>query len=137
METKKCSVCGEIKSVEDFNFKKKIKNIRHSACSICWKEIRKKTYEKHKSAAKERNDRTKARNVKWFNEYKKKLECIQCGENDIACLDFHHLERESKEHSVSMLVNHTSSIKKIQDEISKCIVLCSNCHRKLHYYENR
>ena len=28
----------------------------------------------------------------------------------------------------------SNSYKAIKEEIDKCVVLCSNCHRKLHYY---
>lgn len=27
------------------------------------------------------------------------------------------------------------SIENLKKEINKCVVLCSNCHRKLHYYD--
>jgi predicted HNH restriction endonuclease len=28
----------------------------------------------------------------------------------------------------------THSLKRIVEEIGKCVILCSNCHRKLHYH---
>lgn len=57
--------------------------------------------------------------------------CILCGENEIACLDFHHIDPETKEYSVSQLLR-TGSFSRAASEIEKCIVLCANCHRKLH-----
>ena len=40
-----------------------------------------------------------------------------------------------KKDSISILIN-TASKKRVQEELEKCIVLCSNCHRDLHYKEN-
>lgn len=56
--------------------------------------------------------------------------CCICGESDIACLDFHHVE--NKEYQISHMLTHSYNL--IKQEIDKCVVLCSNCHRKLHYY---
>lgn len=54
--------------------------------------------------------------------------CLWSGEY-VACeLDLHHLS--NKEESVSVLRH--SSVNKIIKEINKCVVLCSNCHRRLH-----
>ena len=39
---------------------------------------------------------------------------------------------DEKEIEVSMLVRKCSK-QKLFDEINKCIVLCANCHRDLHY----
>lgn len=58
------------------------------------------------------------------------LTCVICGEKDVACLDFHHIK--DKYDQVSHMQTH--SLNKINQEINKCIVLCANCHRKLHYY---
>lgn len=60
----------------------------------------------------------------------KKDGCCICGETDIACLDFHHIR--DKKCQVSHML--TYSYNKIEEEINKCVILCSNCHRKLHYY---
>ena len=57
--------------------------------------------------------------------------CCMCGEKDVACLDFHHLRDKSAE--IAKLIEN-DNLTQIKIEINKCIVLCANCHRKLHYY---
>jgi hypothetical protein len=59
-------------------------------------------------------------------EYKKSKGCCLCGESDPACLDFHHLDSEEKEFEIAQL---TLSKSKMEEEIRKCVVICSNCHR--------
>lgn len=60
------------------------------------------------------------------NEIKEYYGCSVCKESCIACLDFHHLY--SKTHGVTCLMTWT----KLFNEMQKCIVLCCNCHRKVH-----
>ena len=72
---------------------------------------------------------------KWLLEYKKQLKCNKCGESDIACLDFHHVDPSKKEIIISRAINNRWSVNRLKSEIEKCEVLCSNCHRKLHYKE--
>ena len=70
----------------------------------------------------------------WFADFKKSLSCLKCGEDHPAALDFHHRNPLEKDMEVSNLISKGNK-QKILDEISKCDVLCSNCHRKLHYEE--
>lgn len=59
--------------------------------------------------------------------------CKNCGDNNIHHLVFHHLNPEYKENNISKLwTNRWSDIEK---EINKCVLLCDNCHRELHYNE--
>lgn len=58
--------------------------------------------------------------------------CILCHEDDEACLDFHHMNPDTKDDSVSVLLSHLRSKERILREVEKCVVLCSNCHRKFH-----
>lgn len=74
-----------------------------------------------------RNKRLKKYN---FAASFKTVGCCVCGEKDVACLDFHHLSNKTTQ--VSWM--QSNSYKAIKEEIDKCVVLCSNCHRKLHYY---
>lgn len=57
--------------------------------------------------------------------------CEKCGYDDVSGLDFHHQDPSIKEWGISYLLNKTD--KRIEEEIKKCILLCSNCHRKIHY----
>jgi hypothetical protein len=58
--------------------------------------------------------------------------CQECGEDDVACLDFHH-ETDEKDATVARLVADNRSKADIEDEIRRCIVLCANCHRRRHF----
>ena len=57
--------------------------------------------------------------------------CTDCGLVDHAVVyDFHHLDPEQKDFSIGKNARVFTSI---QAELDKCILLCSNCHRKRHY----
>lgn len=66
-----------------------------------------------------------------FLKLKESLSCIICGESDPACIDFHHLDENQKEYQISDLV---MSREKMVEELKKCVPVCANCHRKIHYY---
>ena len=65
-------------------------------------------------------------------QYKLERECIICGENHPACLDFHHVNPENKIESINYMVRHEYTWGEVLDEIAKCQLLCANCHRKHH-----
>lgn len=50
-------------------------------------------------------------------------------------LNFHHLDPKTKEFGFSSVEIGNLSMKRIQAEIDKCILLCPNCHQWLHYQE--
>ena len=73
---------------------------------------------------------------KWFREeVLAKKSCSKCPESHIACLDFHHRNPKEKDFAVSRAIDRKCSKEKILKEIAKCDILCSNCHRKLHWEE--
>ncbi len=58
--------------------------------------------------------------------------CEWCGYNKcIEALEFHHLNPDEKDFSISVDGN-TRSWEKTKAEIDKCLLLCSNCHREAH-----
>lgn len=59
--------------------------------------------------------------------------CEICGYDEcVWALDFHHLEKEEKKFSLSRSGN-TRSLEKDKKEVDKCILVCANCHREIHY----
>ena len=65
-----------------------------------------------------------ARNI--LARYKCMRGCDICGYNTHAeALEFHHLRAKTRRVSAMMLY----SKKRIKEEISKCELLCANCHR--------
>jgi hypothetical protein len=60
----------------------------------------------------------------------KTVGCACCGEKDTVCLDFHHYDPSEKEFNLSTAL--TKPVNKLIEEASKCVVVCSNCHRKIH-----
>ena len=86
---------------------------------------------KNKEKILEKSRKVSAQNRLIYNEWKKTLSCIKCGENHPACIEFHHINPEEKEYTISMLSGKT--LKFILKEAAKCQILCANCHRKLHF----
>lgn len=60
-------------------------------------------------------------------------ECIRCGFDHPAALEFHHRDPDKKRFEVSKKLSHISvTIEELIAEAKKCDVLCSNCHRIEH-----
>lgn len=102
------------------------------------KDIQKKHrdawYRKNKSKqiARQLERREFLRSLLW--RYKRFLKCDVCklSFRDIPeCLDFHHLDPSKKEGSVSSRALYSKQ--SLKRELKKCIPLCANCHRTLHY----
>jgi hypothetical protein len=71
----------------------------------------------------------------WLRRYKAHLGCWYCPENDPACLDLHHVDPGLKKFNISLACRTANTLDALKQEIDKCRVVCSNCHRKLHYRE--
>ena len=95
------------------------------------KEAQQRHYVKNKSRFKRRNYEAKQKRQEIIRSMM--TPCAMCGEYDPAIMDWHHVDPESKTGSVSDLAKR-HPIQVALDEIEKCICLCSNCHRRLHFY---
>lgn len=79
------------------------------------------------AAVSKRRKKLKAMAVKY-----KGGKCYFCGYSKYeGALDFHHLDSSRKDFGLSVK-GLTRSWKKIREELGKCILVCSNCHRELH-----
>lgn len=126
METKHCNKCGKDKPISEFG---KNSSKKDGLQSMCKEEYKKLHYATHKEDYKNRNKAYREHNREWINSIKSKLKCSICGEDRIWCLDFHHVNPNEKEGSVSHMIQAPNKLKL---ELEKCIVLCANCHRDIH-----
>lgn len=125
-----CTKC-KIEKVETEYFKAtKRKDGQQPACKACmnisYKNSRSKKLDHYNKVR--RSKRQEYRNL--ADAWKSKYGCAICKEDDASCLDLHHINPEEKEDDPSNF--RYRSFKKFLEEAKKCIVLCSNCHRKLH-----
>lgn len=57
--------------------------------------------------------------------------CASCGYNKcLDALDFHHLDPKEKDFNISSVT--VFEFNEVKDELDKCVILCSNCHREVH-----
>lgn len=76
----------------------------------------------------------------FLNDFKKSG-CSRCPEKFIECLEFHHRDPDSKSHILKErgsygMIHRKWSIDRIKLELSKCDLLCANCHRIEHFRMN-
>lgn len=111
-----CNKCGVEKDYE--LFAKNGKSVR-SYCKECEAKRARENYQK-------------------TQEYIRllKTKCCKCGyDKNPAVLEFHHPE-DNKDNEVAKLASKSWSIplkERIDIEVSKCEILCANCHREEHH----
>lgn len=125
---KKCSKCKEEKKLEEFYYNTQKQGVS-GYCKICTKSHKKEHYKDNKSSYQEASLRWR----KWLMDLKRSLSCEKCGYNKSpAALDFHHLDPSLKKFSITNQGTAKRSSQEIEEEIKKCVVWCSNCHREHH-----
>lgn len=56
--------------------------------------------------------------------------CERCGYNKyLGALEFHHIDPSKKEFTIG---DSNFRLKECVEEIKKCVLICSNCHKELH-----
>jgi len=101
-----------------------------------------KYYENLKNNPKKWGKEKEKRNIRsklWRQETREKINhakmekgCSICGYRSfVVALDFHHLNPNEKGNSINGMAK-AHGWKDIETEMSKCVVLCSNCHIALH-----
>lgn len=134
---KVCVSCKEEKNLSEFNYRNKEKGTYSSNCKLCKSKIDSKLYKSNHTGRKSKIRLVKKskinENRKIVKDIKLDSECYLCGDKRHYVLDFHHLISEEKEIEIGLLVKRASSTDRLIKEIDKCVLLCSNCHRELHF----
>lgn len=119
MQTKVCKVCDKEMELDHFRL---VGKYYRNTCKAC-------------ECARDKQLQQQLRD--YVTSFKDK--CAKCGDTRNYLLDFHHKESEEKELCISAFCStrkwSENSKKVVDDEVSKCIVLCANCHREFHFLE--
>lgn len=125
-----CNKCKIQKDWSEFGWRNKQQQVRHYTCKNCVKETSLAHYSNNKQKYINRALNVTKVATDYVKELRQRSKCSICPESAPECLDFHHLESQEKDNAVSMMLH--LGIERVQREINKCIILCANCHRKIH-----
>lgn len=115
---KKCSKCGLVKPISDFKLRNKKTNIYQPYCKKCKNQYL-TTYWNYK----------KLKAIDYLGGM-----CQDCGKSFHPIIyDFHHRNPNEKEFGLNKNRSRSWEIKK--EELDKCDLLCSNCHKIRHSKE--
>ena len=136
---KTCKICKDSKDIKLFHKFKDMKDGYRNECKVCKNKITsdyKKLKGREFNTVKSRVYRATNR-AKILEYYGGVLTCEHCGLQDpiFSVYDFHHLYKSTKDRGIGQLIN--VGWDRIEAELKKCIVLCANCHRRVHYEENQ
>lgn len=86
-------------------------------------------YYSHKEQYAAKNNRKAERLRQFITDFKTGKPCMDCGNlYPPYVMDFDHRGDEEKYDNVSHLTR--SSLRRVKEEIAKCDLVCSNCHRE-------
>lgn len=136
MPNKQCTKCEQIKDLDDFYRTRITSENRHSYCKQCSAENARASYHRQPKKNILAANIRKQKKIEIFGSFVDGIKlyygCCFCGEKSHpCCLDCHHFDPESKSVEIAVCVS-TASKERLFDELVKCIVVCSNCHRKVH-----
>lgn len=119
MNTKYCPKCSTEKSTDDFYKRPERPGGFYGYCKICFN----KENDKRRIALKDKAIIYKGSS------------CVRCGlkfpEAPQFLFDFHHIDPSTKNKEWTSIRKH--GWKRIKEEIDKCVLVCSNCHRYIEY----
>jgi hypothetical protein len=122
---KLCKVCHIHKKITEFS--KKTEKLLLNKCKPCQAKYSTEHYRKNKVKYLKRNNE-RGLSIKQEVDKLKDKPCLDCGNRfPPYVMDFDHLY--NKKRNVSRMIYATASRKAILEEISKCELVCSNCHR--------
>lgn len=120
--TKRCKECKQVKDVDAFY------KTSGSTCKECVKCLQRIRYSQNRTLLQGRTKQCLRKRLDKLYQYLQRHPCVDCGCTDIVVLQFDHV-RGDKIGNISKLVN-TCGWQTVMNEITKCEVVCGNCHAR-------
>ncbi|MBV1928379.1 MAG: helix-turn-helix domain-containing protein [Gammaproteobacteria bacterium] len=98
-------------------------------CGAGVKEKSRKNKIKHHASLLQTKNSTRRYLKEFVRRHKTMCGCKHCGIKNPIVLDYDHIDKATKEHTMSEVVHSGHSLELVKIEARKCQVLCSNCHR--------
>lgn len=125
---KKCTVCKNEQPLENFNKDRSRKDGLTCQCKTCCANRDKTFHTKNREHRLKLMRKRREQLRRLTDEYKSSRGCAFCSERTPCCLDLHHLNPEEKEDNAGDIMTWKAFLK----EAEKCVVVCRNCHAKIH-----
>lgn len=127
---KTCGKCNLEKTKDSFAKRSASKDGLSNWCKECFKAYDRERYANGDSVRKSENKSKRINaNRDYIKNYLKSNPCIDCGDSDWWNLDFDHIDPSLKSDGV-MQIAKSRGLQAVLDEIAKCEVRCTKCHRR-------
>ena len=129
IDGKVCKVCKELKPLTEYHANKTCPQKVVGTCKICTGIRVRKWYADNRDRRQQlANERNQNRKKEWISKMGGR--CFDCKGVFSPCVyDFHHIKGKDVNPSRAL----TWASDKIESELSKCVLLCANCHRLRHF----
>jgi len=123
-----CTKCNKTKVVDDFAFRRTLKGERQPWCKECSKKYFGKYYKGNTQRYRARAAKVQQEAILFIRDSKDNQPCKVCNTRyPHYVLDYHHRDSTSKIDNIMSLAS--AGKQKVAEEMAKCDLICSNCHR--------
>ena len=106
------------------------RNNSSSYCKSCHNEYQKAYYKNNPRSINE-SSKKRRKEIREMVINAKDIPCMDCGkEYPYYVMDLDHRPGVDKKFPLSIAASKCRALKTVQEEIDKCDVVCSNCHRE-------
>lgn len=128
-----CCRCHGKKSIRGFGRDAARTDGLNPYCNPCRRAVAAKSRAKHGTGQWTQRHQAIARD--YARAAKRDRPCADCGVTGLPpqAMHFHHVDPATKHSSVARLISRAAKIEVLAAEMSKCVLLCANCHAVRHH----
>ena len=125
---KQCGMCKVNKDLSEFAKDKNRKDGHAAKCKTCHKDLAKAHYQRNKATYAKTHREKKQKIQKHLQQLKEASPCTDCGEYyPYYVMQYDHLPQYEKSFHLGNC-GRVPSVKRANEEIAKCQLVCANCH---------